>query len=51
MRENVMHEGGTLPPGWAWTTLGEVAEVALGVELLQELSTILYWRYCMDNDN
>jgi type I restriction enzyme S subunit len=25
-REDVMHEGGTLPPEWMWTTLGEVAD-------------------------
>ena len=26
MREDVMREGGTLPPGWVWTTLGEISQ-------------------------
>jgi type I restriction enzyme, S subunit len=26
MRENVMRERGALPPGWVWTTLGEITD-------------------------
>jgi len=26
MREDVMHESGTLPPGWMWTTLGKTTD-------------------------
>lgn len=30
MREDVMRERDTLPPGWVWTTLGDIAELVGG---------------------
>lgn len=30
MREDVMRERGTLPPGWVWTTLGEACAITMG---------------------
>ena len=33
MREDVMREGSTLPPGWVWTTLGQVAHLNRRIRL------------------
>ena len=36
MREDVMREGGTLPPGWVWTTIGEITQPIEKVDPTQE---------------
>ena len=41
MREDVMREGGTLPPGWVWTTVGDLYHVLGGGTPSTEVAD--YW--------